>query len=760
MSAGLQLISAAIAVSSASALIGMPPEMFLDGELEAFNFVRGHHRQYRELPETRTVQEATGVRLPAAPEAIAFYIDRVYERHEYNQIRERFAGLREGLSTMDMPAVSSAVHDMYRVTRQRSRRGLEAVNLREAGELVLNRLNATRGYGGITGIETGWPTYDITTGGYQPGDLISFVGRPELGKCMDPDTEVVMAHGGLKRIGDLKVGDLLMGPDSTPRRVLSTTTGTDPMYRVIGAGGDPFVCNGAHILVMRCAADCNVSFRKGSEHLLSVDQYLSLSPRVQRKLRLVRSAIELPAREVEVSPYYLGVWLGDGCRANGRIATVDKEIVDAVCEEAARFGLSVSQYEKREGFCPSYGIVGTKGKDHVVLDFFRSQCVKNGEKRIPLSYLHNSSDVRRQVLAGLIDTDGYLHESGLGFEFTTKWEGLRDDFLYLCRSLGLRCTVGVKIVNGARYQRVYVTGDIWGVPTRLARKQAPRLARRNPVEEASFVVESLGVGDYAGITLDKDHLYLLRDFTVTHNTYLILRQAWKAHEAGANVLFVTTEMPAEQIGRRHLAIALGINPYHLKNNTLSTHTERRVREFYRSVSGAERFHVFSVGMGSTVASVEAFIQELDPDLVVIDGVYLLRSTQAGKNASRTERITAVFDEIKALTLETNKPFLVSTQLNRMAGKGGAEGSLENIGFTDAVGTHSSIVVGMRFGPTTNPRASRWLQFLKGREGEQGKIAINFKFSPLDMNEFTPDGEDPDADATQNPAVRANVDWMA
>lgn len=425
MSAGLQLISAAIAVSSASALIGMPPEMFLDGELEAFNFVRGHHRQYRELPETRTVQEATGVRLPAAPEAIAYYIDRVYERHEYNQIRERFAGLREGLSSMDMPAVSSAVQDMYRVTRQRSRRGLEVVNLQEAGELVLNRLSATRGYGGITGIETGWPGYDATTGGYQPGDLIAFVGRPELGK-----------------------------------------------------------------------------------------------------------------------------------------------------------------------------------------------------------------------------------------------------------------------------------------------------------------------------------------------TYLILRQAWKAHEAGANVLFVTTEMPAEQIGRRHLAIALGINPYHLKNNTLSTHTERRVREFYRSVSGADRFHVFSVGMNSTVASVEAFVQELDPDLVVIDGVYLLRSTQAGKNASRTERITAVFDEIKALTLETNKPFLVSTQLNRAAGKGGADGSLENIGYTDAVGTHSSIVVGMRFGPTTNPRASRWLQFLKGREGEQGKVAINFKFSPLDMNEFTPDGEDPDVNTTQNPAVRANVDWMA
>lgn len=424
MSDGLKVIAAAIAVSSASSLISIPVEMFLDTERTALDFVRQHHRQYRELPALQTVQEEAGVRFPSVPESLDFYVDRIYERHEYNQIRDRFAGLRDGLAQMDMSAVSEAVRDMHRVTRQRNRRGQEVVTLSEAGQMVQDRLIQTRGYGGITGIETGWPVFDQTTGGYQRGDLISWVGRPELGK-----------------------------------------------------------------------------------------------------------------------------------------------------------------------------------------------------------------------------------------------------------------------------------------------------------------------------------------------TYLILRQAWKAHEAGANVLFVTTEMTAEQIGRRHAAIALGINPQVLKNNTVSTYLERRLRSFYRDMVGSDGFRIFSVGMNSPVSSVEAFMQEFDPDLVVVDGAYLLKPSQPGRNMSRTEKITGVFDELKALTLETNRPFVVSTQFNRGAGKGGADGSLENIGYTDAIGTHSSIVASIRFGPTTNPRASRWIQFLKGREGEQGRIAINFKFAPLDMEEFTPDETGTEA-SSGAPNVSADVNWMA
>jgi hypothetical protein len=78
------------------------------------------------------------------------------------------------------------------------------------------------------------------------------------------------------------------------------------------------------------------------------------------------------------------------------------------------------------------------------------------------------------------------------------------------------------------------------------------------------------------------------------------------------------------------------------------------------------------------------------------------------------------------------------QYNRQAGKDGKDGSLENIGFTDAVGMHSSVVAGLRHGPSTNPKDSRALDFMKGREGESGVVNIHFKFAPVNFGEMPPE----------------------
>jgi replicative DNA helicase len=236
-------------------------------------------------------------------------------------------------------------------------------------------------------------------------------------------------------------------------------------------------------------------------------------------------------------------------------------------------------------------------------------------------------------------------------------------------------------------------------------------------------------------------------------TYLLLKQAKAAHAAGYNVLFVTTEMGAEPLARRYASIEFGINPTLLKMNMVSTWNERRIRGMFQSMAGAERFRIFSVGMNSKISAIEALCQEFYPDIVFIDGIYLLRPSAGDSKMKRIERIAEVFDETKALNLEMERPFVVSTQLNRQAGKGGKDGSLETISYTDSVGTHSSIVIAARTGPTDNPWASRWLEFLKGREGEHGKIAINFKFAPLDMGEFTPE------QAAQEQTARPDLDWM-
>lgn len=78
---------------------------------------------------------------------------------------------------------------------------------------------------------------------------VIYSGRGE-GKCLHPDTEVIMYDGRLKKVKDIVVDDKLMGDDSTPRNVLSVCSGTDDMYEVIPMKGESFICNKEHILVL------------------------------------------------------------------------------------------------------------------------------------------------------------------------------------------------------------------------------------------------------------------------------------------------------------------------------------------------------------------------------------------------------------------------------------------------------------------------------------------------------------------------------
>lgn len=239
-------------------------------------------------------------------------------------------------------------------------------------------------------------------------------------------------------------------------------------------------------------------------------------------------------------------------------------------------------------------------------------------------------------------------------------------------------------------------------------------------------------------------------------TYVLLRQAQIAKQDGENVLFVTTEMAIEQMARRYAALELGINPTYLKNGTISTYLEREIRRLAQTIEGSDRFKLFSVGMNARVNAIEALCQEFGPSVVFIDGVYLLKPTEYSKTMNQRDKVTGVYDELKSLTLETNVPFVVSTQFNRQAGKGGKHGGLEEIAFADAIGTHSSVVVALKDGPTANPRDSRSFDFLKGREGEHGQVVINFKFAPLNMSEME-DDEVISAEAGEDES--ASIEWM-
>lgn len=735
MSAGLKLLSSAIQNGASNILLTLESQYLVDRQEESvLDFARSYYREYDEMPSLNTVFENTRVRLPRADGPLKFHLDNVYERYDYEILRDSYAEMRELLKTGKPAPVVNVMEATIRRIR-RTRKNGTLIDAHQGIDLVTSRLREALLQGGVSGVPSPWPYYNDQTGGSQPADLITYVGRMAMGKCMHPDTPVIMANGRVRAIKTLKVGDQLLGPDSLPKTVLSTTTGREEMFKITPTRGEPWVCNRSHILVLECTYDVDRIHRKGGRYCYSVSDFLALPGRVRDNLRLVRTGVEFARKPVEFDPYIVGVWLGDGSVGSQRISNPDPEVIAAIHDFAEHHGYRVSNSEQREGACPVWGIVGVQGKANAFRDFVTVDCYKRGQKRIPQDYLVNDREQRLALLAGLVDTDGYTERDAV--EIITQYEGLRDDILFLARSLGLSASWSVKTVEEKPYYRIRMFGATDQIPARVARKRvhAVRVRRSDPMH-STFTVTSEGQGDYFGITLPGDHLYLLGDFTITHNTALLLAQHEHAFDSGYSTLFVTTEMGSEQIARRWMAMRYGINPDNLKKGTVSTYLLRKMEQYKAELYGRERFRLMSLGTGAKLSSVEVVIEEIRPDIVFIDGIYLFQPNKANGSMKQSERVTHVFDELKQQTLDTNIPHVVTTQFNRQAGKGGKDGTLESIGLSDAIGQHSSIVVAVKSGPTENPRDSLELEFLKGREGEEGKFAINFKFRPVDFSQMT------------------------
>ena len=91
---------------------------------------------------------------------------------------------------------------------------------------------------------------DPTKGGIIHDKINIILSPPGSGKCLGKNTPVLMFDGSIKKVQDIIVGDLLMGWDSKPRKVLSTTQGREEMFQIKPNFGEPWECNKSHILTL------------------------------------------------------------------------------------------------------------------------------------------------------------------------------------------------------------------------------------------------------------------------------------------------------------------------------------------------------------------------------------------------------------------------------------------------------------------------------------------------------------------------------
>lgn len=345
-------------------------------------------------------------------------------------------------------------------------------------------------------------------------------GGPGVGKCLKVGTKVLMFDGSLRNVEAVRDGELVMGPDSKPRRVSGCIRETGPLYEIRPVKGDPWTCNDVHILTL-VRSGTNLS---GKVIDIPLNEWLALpsGSKWRRKGKLFRVGVEFPEKPTVLDPYVMGLWLGDGDRGGTGVSKPDPEVSEAVLKEAERLGLrGVRRFDKRTG-CWETRAASVEWHKNAFLDEVRTALDENHGKRIPDAYKLNSRAMRERLLAGLVDTDGHISNGCC--EIISVFPKLAEDIAFLARSLGLAAYISDKEVQLAGwdaprgYKRVIISGDLSGLPCRIARKQAAPRKQIKDVLRTGFDAVPVGVGEYAGFQVDGDGRFLLGDFTVTHNT--------------------------------------------------------------------------------------------------------------------------------------------------------------------------------------------------------------------------------------------------
>lgn len=355
--------------------------------------------------------------------------------------------------------------------------------------------------------------------------------------CLGINTKVLMFDGKFKNVQDIIVGDNLMGIDSTPRKVLSLKRGVEQMYVIKQKRGDDYRVNESHILSLIKSMpplysqptvngvriiDKTKILREQKDEIINIklSDYLNTNSNFRNSTFGYKSeGINFPEQPVSIDPYYIGLWIGDG-RTNDikEIANIDIEVIEYL---ESNYGIKC-QYGPKNIARRCYPDKLNKQFKH---EFSTNKVgLMPGCKYIPDQYLYNTKDVRLKLLAGIIDTDGSYCRVNKQYRISTVLPMLKEQIMFLTRSLGFYTSVQTIPAHisdaGLNLREKYIINFIpeCDIPVLIERKkQIVKSNFKNRLKTHIDIIKDT-VDDYYGFELDGDHLFMLGDLTITHNT--------------------------------------------------------------------------------------------------------------------------------------------------------------------------------------------------------------------------------------------------
>jgi len=299
-----------------------------------------------------------------------------------------------------------------------------------------------------------------------------------------------------------------------------------------------------------------------------------------------------------------------------------------------------------------------------------------GDKHVPEVYLRASEQQRRDLLAGLLDTDGTVTSTG-NAQFTVTSPRLAAGVHELMLSLGMRCTVTTRRVRGRT--EASSTAYTLNVTTderlfRLERKHLlhKQRSRHTPSRTGARWVVDVEPVDSVPVRCvevdSTDHLYLAtRSMVPTHNSTMgldIARSASVKH--GLTSAIFSLEMSKTEITMRLLSAEARVPLHHMRAGTMTDDDWARLARRMGEVAEAPLFIDDSpnLTMMEIRAKARRLRQRHDLKLVVIDYLQLMSGNKRAE--SRQQEVSELSRALKLLAKELEVPVIAMSQLNRGA----------------------------------------------------------------------------------------------
>ncbi len=539
--------------------------------------------------------------------------------------------------------VNAAQAEIYGVSANNTKE--DYVPLSEAMNSTVEEIEANGSRdGGVHGVPTGFIEFDELTAGLQAGQMIVIAARPAMGKALALDTPIPTPTGWTT-MGDIRVGDTVLGADGHPTTVTNATdvmTGR-PCFKVIFDDGTEIIADAEHqwlteTRASRRARSSALAGSGGGRVRTSVGAQVRTTAEIRETVRCATAdrranhsiantrPLQLPEADLLVTPYTLGIWLGD-----------DSTILAPSAESLRTLGVL-------------------------------------NNKHIPMQYLRASEAQRRALLAGLLDSDGTVTNAGC-IQFTVTNRQLALDTQELALSLGYRTGMATKKVKGSSeatstaYKLTFSSSDSVFALSRKKQMHRDRDSRPTAKQSSRYIVavEPVDSVPVRCIEVDNEqHLFLAsRAFVPTHNSTFALDIARSAAiKHGMTTVFFSLEMGRNEIAMKILSAEAGINLSDLRKGKLDDDQWAKIATAMGKMDSAPLFIDDSPNM--TLMEIRAKARRLKQKnnlkLIVLDYLQLMSSGK--KVESRQQEVSEFSRALKLMAKELEVPLIALSQLNR------------------------------------------------------------------------------------------------